>query len=70
MGIQGFANYQESISVGIVEVLWEEFPWGWCQLKQFGLTFKLENYVCAKLEFEDFGGKETRSFLFPSLGYR
>jgi hypothetical protein len=43
---------------------------GWCQLKQFGLTFKLENYVCAKLEFEDFGGKETRSFLFSSLGYR
>ncbi len=27
MAILGFANYQESISVGIVEVLWEEFPW-------------------------------------------
>jgi len=27
MAILGFANYQESILVGIMEVLWEEFPW-------------------------------------------
>jgi len=27
MAILGFANYQESILVGIVEVLWEEFSW-------------------------------------------
>jgi hypothetical protein len=27
MAILGFANYQESISVGIVEILWEEIPW-------------------------------------------